>query len=113
MPAGQCVVCHEKEAAHRCIQCHKPVCEECAFKDDQGAFCGRDCSAAYRSYKRADQRAAQASQPHTVRIVLLVLVIAAVIGLLLYVGKTKGRGPFRGLYQAPQPVPAVQQPATP
>jgi len=51
--ASNCVVCHERPAAFRCIQCHKPVCDECAFKTEHGAFCSRECAASYREYKQA------------------------------------------------------------
>jgi len=80
MRASTCVVCHEKEAAHRCVQCHKPVCDDCAFKDDQGVFCSRECSAARRSYDQANQRASRAKGSRSV--VVAVAVIALVIALL-------------------------------
>ena len=49
----QCVVCHDKVATFRCIQCHKPVCSDCAFKTESGAFCGRNCATNYREFMRA------------------------------------------------------------
>lgn len=49
----QCVVCHNREAVFRCIQCHKPTCDECAFKTEHGAFCSRACASSYRDFMRA------------------------------------------------------------
>ncbi len=52
---AQCIVCHERPAAFLCVQCHKPVCDECAFKDENGVFCSRECAARYRSYKQTQR----------------------------------------------------------
>lgn len=90
MASSVCGVCHEKEADHRCIQCHKPVCDDDAFKDDQGTFCGRECSAQYRSYDQASARVARA-RSHGLRNVLIVLVM---IAALVYLAKLKEWGPF-------------------
>jgi len=48
----KCVVCHVKPAVHRCLQCHKPTCNDCTFKSEAGAFCSRECAASYREYKQ-------------------------------------------------------------
>lgn len=48
----QCVVCNDRKATLRCISCHKPICDDCAFKNTNGAFCSRDCSADYESFKK-------------------------------------------------------------
>lgn len=104
MAGAKCVVCHENEADHRCIQCHKPVCDEHAFKDDQGVFCSRDCAAAHRSYQDADSRSRGSSKGR--RIVLLIVVILAALACLAYLG-TKGKGPLKSLMQQP----AVEEPA--
>jgi len=101
--AGDWVVCHDKEATHRCIQCHKPVCDDCSFKDDQGVFCGRDCAGAHRSYGEADARHKKSGGK---RVVLLILVIAAVLVCLVVLGK-QGKGPFKSL----QKEAAVEEPA--
>ena len=50
-----CVVCHVEPAVFRCIQCHKPVCDSCAFKSENGAFCSRQCANTYRAYKTAPE----------------------------------------------------------
>jgi hypothetical protein len=47
---GKCVICHDRPAAARCYQCHKPVCRDCSFLTDWGRFCGRDCAATYRRF---------------------------------------------------------------
>jgi hypothetical protein len=56
----QCVVCHQKVATFRCIQCHKPTCSDCAFKTENGAFCSRECATNYREFARAQARAPRA-----------------------------------------------------
>jgi hypothetical protein len=90
MANSVCGVCHEKEVDHRCIQCHKPVCDDDAFKDDQGIFCGRECSAQYRSYDQADARVARA-RSHGLGNILIVLVIIAAI---VYLARLKEWGPL-------------------
>ena len=76
-----CVVCHDNPSAFLCIQCHKPVCDDCAFKDENGAFCSRDCAANYRSFRQAEARTATCCRIGGLTkliIVLLVLAAAAV-----------------------------------
>jgi len=48
-----CVVCHSNAAAVQCFQCHKPVCGQCGFKDENGAFCSRGCAATYREFRQS------------------------------------------------------------
>jgi hypothetical protein len=92
----KCVVCHDREARFRCIQCHKPVCDECAFKTDQGAFCSRDCATAYRSFKEsydgpeAGRRSAVGS---LLKLLLLLVVLAAAAAALYYLGLIPGIAP--------------------
>ena len=73
----KCGVCHDRVAAFRCIQCHKPVCDECSFKDDNGAFCGRDCAGAYRSYKTASASAKAGGRGGAGTLIVLIIVLAA------------------------------------
>jgi len=72
----KCVVCHDKPMAFRCIQCHKPVCDDCAFKTEHGAFCSRECAAAYRDFKKSQAAPARRSSGMLRRMVVLVIVIA-------------------------------------
>ena len=75
-----CVVCQDNPAAFRCIQCHKPVCDACAFKDENGAFCTRECAAKYRSFRQAQAgtgRRKRSSGLSTLIIVLVALAAAA------------------------------------
>jgi hypothetical protein len=91
--ASYCVVCHDRPADHRCRQCHKLVCDECAFKDDNGVFCCRDCAAAFRSYKQAAERVRPAGTGAAQKLVNLTvtLVLLAVIAAAVYVyGAKKG-----------------------
>jgi len=73
-----CVVCHDRPAAFRCIQCHKPVCDDCAFKDDNGAFCSRECAANYRSFKRAQAASAPRRRGSLLKVLLVLLILAAI-----------------------------------
>lgn len=73
-----CVVCHDRPAMFRCKQCHKPVCDDCAFKDENGAFCSRECSAGYRSFKQAEARAPTRRKGSPVRTLILLLVLLAI-----------------------------------
>jgi len=76
---SKCVVCHDRDAVYRCLECHKPVCDECAFKTDQGAFCSRRCSARYMDFKRA-QRPAKPTRKrgHPIALLLVVVALAAI-----------------------------------
>ena len=75
-----CVVCHTREMTFRCIQCHKPVCDECAFKDANGAFCCRECSASYKAYKEyppAVEKARPRGNPIAAVLLVVILLAAA------------------------------------
>lgn len=74
---SKCVVCHERPARHRCLQCHKPTCDTCAFKTENGVFCGRECSARYREYKQ-NARASKKSSGGLVRKLVIAVVVLAV-----------------------------------
>jgi hypothetical protein len=80
---SQCVVCHEKVATFRCIQCHKPVCGDCAFKTENGAFCGRECASNYREFARAQGRA-PARRRSPLGAVMVLLVIIGLVWLAFY-----------------------------
>ena len=73
----QCVVCHNREAVFRCIQCHKPICDDCAFKTEHGAFCSRQCADSYRDFMRAQPRVVRRSSG-LLRELVVFLIIAAV-----------------------------------
>ncbi len=80
---GKCVVCHDRPMKFRCIQCHKPVCDDCAFKTEHGAFCSRECSAAYRNYRQASgsapsRRGAGGALKLLIGIIILAAIAAAV-----------------------------------
>ena len=77
-----CVVCHNREMAFRCIQCHKPVCDECAFKDDNGGFCSRECAAKYRAYREASTRLEVARPKGSLAKSLIILLI--LVGVILF-----------------------------
>ena len=79
----QCVVCHTKEAVFRCIQCHKPTCDECAFKTEHGAFCSRQCANSYRDFMRAQPSIPRRSGG-ALRALILVLIAAAIAVLVLH-----------------------------
>ncbi len=80
----KCVVCHDRPAQFRCIQCHKPVCDECAFKTEHGAFCSRECAAEYRDYKKTAPKAGTAGGSGLFRKLLMVIVLAVIVILLAH-----------------------------
>jgi len=75
---SKCVVCHERPARHRCIQCHKPVCDECAFKTENGVFCGRECSGQYREFKKANVGSRKSGGLGRKLFILLIVIIATI-----------------------------------
>jgi hypothetical protein len=89
MVESQCVVCHLREAAHRCIQCHKPTCDECSFKTTEGVFCSRKCATAYRDYQAAQRPEPKKKSP-VGKILLAILVLAAVAAVAWYIGTRTG-----------------------
>ena len=75
-----CVVCHDKQASFRCIQCHKPVCNDCAIKTDDGAFCSRKCANDYREFRRAYAKEEKKKGGLLKLIVVLIILAALVYG---------------------------------
>ena len=80
-----CVVCHDRPAAFRCIQCHKPVCDDCAFKTENGAFCSRQCAGAYREFQQAQGRKAGGKKSGGLLKTLVVLIVLAAIAVFALV----------------------------
>ena len=89
----QCVICHDRQADHQCRQCHKKVCDVCAFKDDAGVFCSRDCAATFRSFMQ-DKTGAPAKGggfvKRLVRLIVILVLLALVAGAVYVVGAKKG-----------------------
>ena len=77
-----CIVCHDRPACFRCIQCHKPVCGDCAFKTEYGAFCSRECAGVYREFRRAGIAGRPGRRVGVVRpligLILLAIIAAAI-----------------------------------
>jgi len=88
----KCVVCHDRPATFRCIQCHKPVCDDCAFKTENGAFCGRECATNYREFMRAQASTAKRSGG-LVKPLIGLIILAAIVAAVLYARK-QGMLPF-------------------
>jgi len=90
----QCVICHDRPADHQCRQCHKLVCDECAFKDDNGVFCCRDCAATFKSFKEdgAGAKAARKGGPvkSLVKLIVILVVLAIVAGAVYVLGAKQG-----------------------
>lgn len=74
----KCVVCHDRPLRFRCLQCHKPVCDECSFKTEHGAFCSRECANAYRDFKRSQAPEARRPSRRVLKLVALLIALAAV-----------------------------------
>ena len=99
---SKCVVCHEKAAQHRCVQCHKPVCDDCAFKTELGVFCGRECAAKNREYKQHAGPTARKKSGLSKIIIVVIILIAA-----YFVAKQMG---FIDKARDSLPIPGNEQP---
>jgi len=73
-----CVICHDRPASFRCLECHKPVCDECAFKAAEGAFCSRNCATRYRDFKMSQAPAARGRSGSLLKTLILLIALAAV-----------------------------------
>jgi len=87
MSERMCVVCHEKPGRFQCRQCHRLVCDECAFKVTDGAFCGRDCAAKFVAFKKHHAAAEAARGGSVMRAfkLLVSLVLLTIIAGAVYV----------------------------
>ncbi len=74
----KCVVCHDRPLSFRCIQCHKPVCDDCAFKIEHGAFCSRECAVMYRDFKQSQRRPARRRSRALLKALVVLVIIAAI-----------------------------------
>ncbi len=92
--ASECVVCHKNEATTRCRQCHKWVCDSCAFKDDNGAFCSRGCSTKYRDFQKSQASDAEQTgkglMSWMIRKIVVVLLLVLLAAALYVYGAQKG-----------------------
>ena len=80
----QCGICHDRAAMFRCIQCHKPVCDDCAFKTEHGAFCSRECAGQYREFKRAQGPQKRRSSLAFLKPLLGLAIVAALVAAAAY-----------------------------
>jgi len=92
MVEGKCVTCHERPADHRCIQCHKPICDDCAFKDAYGVFCSRECSARHQSFRQeqAGARAKGGPVKALIKLIIVLALLAIVAGAVYVYGAKRG-----------------------
>ncbi|MBS3762139.1 MAG: hypothetical protein KGZ25_02425 [Planctomycetes bacterium] len=81
MGEEKCAVCHQRPAKHRCIQCHKPVCDECAFKNAYGVFCSRDCAATHQEF-RENQAAEKARKQGLIKTLIKLIIIVVLLGII-------------------------------
>ena len=88
----QCVVCHLRESLFRCIQCHKPVCDECAFKTTEGAFCGRDCATSYRDYMTAKRESEAKERARKLRKLKMTLLVGGLLAAGIAIGALVATG---------------------
>lgn len=85
--AGYCTNHSGRPADNRCIQCHKPLCDDCVIRDEGDSFCSKKCTSRYRTFHRAYEADRAKTPVGTIigrigTVVLLVLVVAA----LIYIG---------------------------
>lgn len=89
-----CVVCHDRPASYRCVQCHKPVCDTCGFKDAQGAFCSRECSADYRAFQETETEEGGGGLG-SLLVKVIILIVLAVVAVAAYLYLTGGEEKLR------------------
>ena len=77
-----CSFCRNRRAEFKCRQCMTPVCDECAFKIDLGAFCSRRCANQFRDFHRARGRSSSGPRISITRLILLI-VVAGTIAVLV------------------------------
>ena len=100
----KCVVCHDKPARFRCIQCHKPVCEDCSFKTEHGAFCGRECAVMYRDFKKSFANAPRRSSGIVGKLLVLILIVVAAAAVAYKMGWLSQLPLLSGKAEAPAQV---------
>jgi hypothetical protein len=66
------------------------VCDECAFKDENGAFCRRECAANYRSFKQAQARTRPAKAGSLLKAIVILILLAGAAVVVLAYGAKKG-----------------------
>jgi uncharacterized membrane protein len=92
--ASECVVCHKNDASLRCRQCHKWVCDSCAFKDDNGAFCGRECANKYRDFQKSQtsgtEKAGKSMISSLIKKVFVLLLLLLLAAALYVFGANRG-----------------------
>lgn len=86
--AGKCVQCHDREATLRCRQCGKNVCDTCAQKEANGAFCSRECSAKFREYLDKTENAPKPAKGGAGLITKLVGAVIVIILIIVVLVKT-------------------------
>ena len=84
----ECGICHEQAMEFRCKQCHKPVCDECAFKIEHGAFCCRECANTYRDFKRDQED--EEEKPRRQRPLLMTAVVLLALAVLAVLARRMG-----------------------
>jgi len=79
-----CSICHSRSREFKCRRCRSPVCDECAFKIDLGAFCSRKCANQFRDFHRARARAEQGNRISVARFILLLVIVGTIAVLVAW-----------------------------
>lgn len=79
-----CSICHSRSREHKCRRCRSPVCDDCAFKIDLGAFCSRKCANQFRDFHRARARADTGPKVSIARLIVLLIVAGAIAVLVAW-----------------------------
>lgn len=84
---GTCINHPHREAAARCLTCHKPVCSECVVTAANGTFCSELCRANYIAYQARKADLPRPGVWEKLKSLFFRLLTAALVaGLLLFVG---------------------------
>ena len=89
MPERNCVRHHDRPAVAQCFQCHRPICEECRFKEARaGVFCSQECYDQHVAY--VGRKQAVIKQGGGLKSMVIGLVfLAAIVLAAVYIGGGK------------------------
>ncbi len=78
-----CVTHTDKESLGRCVQCHRPYCEECLVSTERGSFCSLECKGRYHDFREREGQLPPLKRPW-VRRLIIKLVVAGVLAVGAY-----------------------------
>ncbi|MBN1807993.1 MAG: tetratricopeptide repeat protein [Planctomycetes bacterium] len=84
----ECVNHPGRMATHSCQRCGNPLCKDCGLPEDGFVYCSEECLEAYREERDAvffsQDQAASRKKSITVMLTLLGILVAAIVGIVVY-----------------------------